>query len=129
MADYNEVVGNIGRGFKDLGGAVYDITGTALTNTGDALYHFSQRRVDLRDILSSKITRLVAIGAMVWLAYSSCAGSCVGHSKPVHNENVKIIQLEKKVNDLEAALKANRSCLALSHDHPSYVFDANIGKQ
>jgi hypothetical protein len=127
MADYKEVASNIGRGLLDLGEAVYEMAGNALTGTGNSLYHFSQRKIDARSFFNNNATRWAAIVGMLLLTYSSCTGGC--HSKPryaeTHNESAKVQVLEKKVNDLESALKSKRSCAVLPEDHPAYF----LGKQ
>lgn len=123
MTDYKEVGSNIGRGFKDLGVAIYDATGNALSGSGDALYHFSQRKVDARPFFNTGLAKWIAIGAIAFLAYSSCSSGCGGNSISRYTQNTneiaKVIALEKKVNDLESTLKSQRSCAFLPADHPA----------
>ncbi len=121
MVDYNAVVNDLGRGIKDLSLTVYDVTGTALTGTGNSLYHLSLRKVDLRDIFSSNVTRWIAIAGMVWLAYSHSPIQC-GSKQETQAQTAQIQTLEKKVADLKTELNFQRSCTILPQDNPAYYF-------
>ena len=127
MADYKEVAGNVGRGLLDLGEAVYEMTGSALSGAGNSLYHISQRKIDARSFFNNNIIRWAAIAGMLFLTYSSCSNGC--NSKPkyakTHNESAETQLLEKRVNVLEDELKSKRNCAVLPEDHPAYFFGDN----